>query len=141
MNSGNVSKNENLKQIKSKVDFRKLKCDYFMINLFDIMKKNKTLKIVKFNKKLQKRLNININNYKEYSQLYSLIEIELKLDGNKYDEKNWFIYDKEKEYYHIYFDNSNEEIEKNNSKTQQNSSPIKTIFELSIIKPRNNITS
>ena len=31
------------------------------------MKKNKLLEIIKYNKKLQKRLNININNYIEYS--------------------------------------------------------------------------
>ena len=67
---------------------------------------------MKYNKKLQKRLNININNYKEYSQLYSSIEIELKLSDNIYGE---FINisDEEKEYYHIYFDNSIEEIKRN----------------------------
>ena len=34
------------------------------------MKKNKSFEIMKYNKKLQKRLNININDYKDYSQLY-----------------------------------------------------------------------
>ena len=29
------------------------------------------IEIIKYNKKLQKRLKIEINNYKEYSQLYS----------------------------------------------------------------------
>ena len=33
---------------------------------------------------MQKRLKVNINDYKEYSQLYSSIEIELKLVDNKY---------------------------------------------------------
>ena len=40
---------------------------------------------MKYNKKLQKRLNVNINDYKEYSQLYSSIEIELKVNDNIYD--------------------------------------------------------
>ena len=43
------------------------------------MKKSKSLEIMKYNKRLQKRLNLNINNYKEYSQIYTPIEIELKL--------------------------------------------------------------
>ena len=35
---------------------------------------------MKYNKKIQQRLNLNINDYKNYS----LIEIELKLVDNKY---------------------------------------------------------
>ena len=45
------------------------------------MNKNKSLEIIKYNKKLQKRLNLNIKDYKEYTELYSSIEIELKFDG------------------------------------------------------------
>ena len=33
------------------------------MKVFDIMKKIKSLEIVKINKKLQKRLNLSINNY------------------------------------------------------------------------------
>ena len=62
---------------------------------------------MKYNKKLQKRLNINIDNYNECSK----IEIELKLDDNKYG-KFINIPDKDKEYYHIYFDNYNKEIKR-----------------------------
>ena len=46
------------------------------------MKKNKSLEIKKYNKKLQKRLNLSINDYKEY---YQSIEIELKIVENGYD--------------------------------------------------------
>ena len=67
---------------------------------------------MKYNKKLQKRLNISINDYKEYSQLYSSIEIELKLVDNKYG-KFINISDEDKEYFHIYFGDSNEEIKRN----------------------------
>ena len=72
------------------------------------MKKNKTLEILKYNKKLQKRLNININDYRKSA----IIEIELKLDNDKYAKFSTFIniFKKDKEYYHIYFDNSNKEI-------------------------------
>ncbi len=48
------------------------------------MRKNKPFKIMKYNKKLQKRLNLSINDYKECKQLYASIEIELKFIDNKY---------------------------------------------------------
>ena len=72
MNSGNISK----KGIKSIASFDNIKRDYFLLKLIDIMKKNKYLEI---NKNLQKRLKLAINDYKEYSQLYSDIEIELTI--------------------------------------------------------------
>ena len=102
-----------------------------MIKIFDIIKQNKSLNIVKYNKKLQKRLNLNINDYKEYSELYSSIEIELKLVDNKYD-KFINILDEEKEYYHIYFDNSNEEIKRNYLKEKEKVNKIKIIIDYQV---------
>ena len=53
MNSGNKSKDEKLEQIKSKVNIENIESDYFLIKvLFDIMKKNKSLEITRYNKKL-----------------------------------------------------------------------------------------
>ena len=83
-----------------------------MIKTINFIKKNKLLNITKYNKKFQKRLNININNYKEYSQLYTTIEIELKITNNRYG-KFINIPENQNEYYHIYFDNSKEEIKRN----------------------------
>ena len=102
MNSRNISNKEQLKE--SKV-FENLTSDYFLTKIIDFIKKNKSLEIIKYNKQLQKRLNININDYKEYSEFYSPIEIELKLVDNRYG-KFINISDEVKEYYHIYFDNS-----------------------------------
>ena len=98
MNSKNIYKNE------QKTEFEKLRNDFIFEKIIMFMKRNKSLVIMKYNKKLQKRLNISINDYKEYSE----IEIELKLAYGKYGE---FINipDKDKEYYHIYFDNSNKD--------------------------------
>ena len=107
------------------------------------MKKTKSLTIVKYNKKLQKRMNLNINSYKDYSQLYSLIEIELKFIDDKYKEIErklyniWFkeknntfinILDEEKEYFHIYFDNSKEEIKRNFLNKNEKVNTIKIII-------------
>ena len=66
---------------------------------------------MRYNKKLQKRLNVNIYDYIEFAK----IKIELKLIDNKY---GYFINipKEEKEYYHIYFGNSKEEIKRNKLK-------------------------
>ena len=99
MNSEIISKEETFKQIKSKVDLKNIESDYFLKKIFDIMKKNKSLIILKCNKKLQKRLNISIKDYKDYSHYYSPIELELKLEENEYEKfinlikiKNIFIF-------------------------------------------------
>ena len=96
MNSKNISNEENITQSKSKIIFDNLKSDYFLLKLFNIMKKNKSFEIMKYNKKLQKRLNININDYKDYSQLYSPIEIELKIVDNYIASPFIFISDSDK---------------------------------------------
>ena len=74
MNSRNISKNE------QKKEFENLKSDFIFKKIISFIKRNKSLVIMKYNKKLQKRLNININDYKEYSE----VEIELKLAYGKY---------------------------------------------------------
>ena len=58
----------------------------------------------------------------------SKIEIELKIANNKYGE---FINipKKEKEYYHIYFDNSNEEIKRKYLKKNEKVKMIKIIID------------
>ena len=103
MNFENISNDDKLKEIKS---------DYFVQIIFNIIKKNKSLDIMKYNKKLQNRLNLTIDDYIKFSQLCSSIKIELKLINNKYGT---FINipDREKKYYHIYFGDSKEEIKRN----------------------------
>ena len=112
MSSGNISEFKNLKQIKSKIDHENLKSDYFMANIFGIMKQNKSLEIVRYNKKLQKRLKISINDYKEYSLLTPIV-IELRVSYNKLYNKFINISDEDRKYYHIYIGNSKEEIKRN----------------------------
>ena len=72
--------------------------------------KKRELKTIIYNKCIQKRINININHYKEYSEKFKSIEIEIKPIENKYGR---FINIKEgdEEYYHIYYnDNKKEQI-------------------------------
>ena len=94
MNPGIICKKEKMQQKKSNFDFRNVKSNFILKKIFDIMKKNKSLLIVKYNKEIQNRLNISTKDYKEYCQ----IEIELKLVDNKYG-KFINISNEDKEYY------------------------------------------
>ena len=86
MNSGYLESNNKTRrnQIKSKNKLIKIRCNYFLEKLFNILEKKKSLNIVKYNKNMKKRINININDYKEYLGIYSSIEIEINPIINKY---------------------------------------------------------
>ena len=94
---------------KSKIDlFSQIKSAFILKKLYDIIE-TKKLSIVKYNKNIQNRINVNIKNYKEYLEIYSTIEIEIILIKNKYDD---FINinENEKLYYHTYINDSEVEI-------------------------------
>ena len=86
-----------------------LKCDYFFQKLYDNMPKKKKLEIFKYNKKIQNRLKINIKDYKEYSETFTPIEIEIIPTKDKYG-RFININKNDKLYYHIYFNDDKEEI-------------------------------
>ena len=68
----NIEKPEE-KPIKLKDIFKNLKSDFFLLKIFRNLNKKNALKIVKYNKNFQKRINLNINDYKNYSEIYSSI--------------------------------------------------------------------
>ena len=86
MNSSNelIQGKTESNKIESKDIFKNLKSDYIFKKLFHYLLKRKSLDIIKYNKKLKERINISIKDYKEYSEIYSPIEIEIKLINNKY---------------------------------------------------------
>ena len=116
---------------QKKVSFEKIKSHYFILRIFVHMKKNKLLEIVKNNKKMQKQLNLNLNDYKEYSQLYTPIEMEIKFEEGKFG--NFIkIPDKDKKYYHIYFDNSKEDIKRDFTKYNEKVKVVKIIIDYQV---------
>ena len=107
----NVSKENNKENESAKPNppFESLKSDYFLQKLYDNMTKKKKLEIVKYNKRIQNRINLSVKNYKEYSEAFTPIEIEIILTKDKYG-KFININENDKLYYHIYFNDNKEEI-------------------------------
>ena len=107
---------------------KKLKSDYFIQKFFDYIPEKKSLEIIKYNKDIQKRIKININNYKAY---YLLIEIEIIPVKDKYGE---FIKIKEnKKYYHIYFnDDKTKEIKRTSLNENDKVSKINIIIDYQV---------
>ena len=71
MENDNVSKNEieKINPIESKVDLENVKSKHILKQIFDYVPKIKSLKIIKYNKKMQKDLNLDYKEYIETSQL------------------------------------------------------------------------
>ena len=108
-----ISKNHTKEyQIRTVAKYECIKTEFFLVKVFNNLGKKKLLNMVKYNKKIKEKINININDYKECSEKYSSIEIEIKPVINKYGK---FINIKKEEeiFYHIYFNNSEEEIKRN----------------------------
>ena len=109
--------------------FKNLKSDYFLQKLFENILEKKSLDIIKYNNNIKHR--ISIKDYKEYSEIYSSIEIEIKPANNQYG--NFINIDKENEiYYHIYFNNDKEEVKRNYINDDENIEKIKIIIDYQI---------
>ena len=99
------------KLIVANNQLKKVKSDYFIQKFFGYMPKRKLLETVRYNKSIQKRINININHYKVYSEKYSSIELDIIPIKGKYD-KFINIKEEDKKYFHIHFnDNKKKEIQ------------------------------
>ena len=136
MDSFNVLNKEKIEvnKMKSKDIFENLKSDYFLQKLFNILLKKKSLDIIKYNKNIKNRIKINIQDYKEYSELYSSIEIEIKPVEDEWEEYDKFIHinEENKIYYHIYFNDNKKEIKRNYFKENDKIKTIKIIIDYQI---------
>ena len=131
MESNNLMSKDKIRQIKSADKYENIKSDYFLQLLFSYLEKKKLLNIVKYNKNIKKRININNNNYKEYIEKYSSIELEIKPTNFKYCK---FINIKKEDeiYYHIYLNNNKEEIKRGNINIDEEFKMIKIIIDYQI---------
>ena len=93
------------KLIAANNQLKKVKSDYFIQKFFGYMPKRKSLETVRYNKSIQKRINININHYKAYSEEYSSIELDIIPMKGEYGE--FININKEdKKFIHIYFNDN-----------------------------------
>ena len=103
----NVSKENNKENESAKPNpiLENIKSRYILSKIYNNMTIKKKLEIVKYNKKVQNRLNLSVNDYKECCK----IEIEIIPTKGKYGE---FINidENDKLYYHIYFNDNKKEI-------------------------------
>ena len=103
-----ISKNKNHQNnISNNISniLKNIKSNYILSKIYDNIQKRKYLEIVKYNKKMQNRLNLSIKDYEIYTQ----IEIEIIPCKEKYG-KFINIKENDKLYYNIYFNDNKEEI-------------------------------
>ena len=112
---------------------RKLKSDYFIQKFFGYMPERKSLETIRYNKSIQKRINININHYKLYSETKTSIELDIiPIMKRRYD-KFINIAEEDKKYFHIYFnDNKKKEIENISLNIDDNVCKISIIIDYQI---------
>ena len=101
-----------------------VKSKYILQEIFSNLQENKLLDIIKYNKKIQEKLQKDIKDYKTYGEII----IEIIPINNR--DKNYFInYAEEHKYYHIYFNDENEEKKRNYFTKNENISKIKIIID------------
>ena len=61
-----------------------IKSKYILSKIYDNMTKKKKLEIVKYNKNIQNRINLSVKSYKDYSDTFTPIEIEIIPTKGKY---------------------------------------------------------
>ena len=126
----NVSKENNKENESAKPNpiIDNIKSRYILSKIYDIMPKKKKLEIVKYNKRIQNRLNLDVKDYKEYFE----IEVEILPIKGEYGR---FIYidENDKLYYHIYFNDNKEEIKnKYEIKEEDKVTKIKIIIDYQV---------
>ena len=97
--------NEENESAKPNPIIENIKSRYILSKIYNNMTIKKKLEIVKYNKRVQNRLNLDVNDYKENCD----IEIEIIPTKDKYG-KFININENDKLFYHIYFNDNKEEI-------------------------------
>jgi surface protein len=108
-----------LNNIKSKLILHKV---------FEKLRLNKKLNIIKYNKILQKRVGIEIKDYKDYSQIEIVIIPQQKIYGRFIN----FLNTESKSYYHICLNDNEREIKKDSITKSDNAKKIRIIIDREI---------
>ena len=111
------------------IGLKNIKSVYFIQKIFVHFGKVKSLLIVNYNKKLQNLLKFNFNDYKDYSELFSPIEIELTVAKDKHGQ---FINIENDNYFHVYFNDNKKEQKKDKIDENEKVNKIKVIIDYQI---------
>ena len=84
-------KNGNIKQKNKNNILNKIRNNYILKKIYLHLHEKRALEFLKYNKKLNQRLNIELNDYKKYFETYTTIEIEIIPALNQYGNRR-FIY-------------------------------------------------
>ena len=103
--SNKVEEQGQSKLIVANNQLKNVKSDYFIQKFFGYMTKRKSLETIRYNKSIQKRIDININHYKAYSETKTSIELDIIPMKGKYG-KFININEEDKKYLHIYFNDN-----------------------------------
>ena len=82
--SSKVEEQGQSKLIISNNQLRTVKSDYFIQKFFGYMSERKSLETIRYNKSIQKRMHININHYKAFSETKTSIELDIIPMKGKY---------------------------------------------------------
>ena len=123
-----VEKQGQSKLIDSNNQLKNVKSHYIIQLIFEYMTERKYLEVIRYNKSIQKRIDININHY----IVKTSIELDIIPMKDKYG-KFININEEDKKYFHIYFnDNKKKEIENTLLNKDDNVSKISIIIDYQI---------
>ena len=75
MEYNSISNNENRNFLIN--NLKKIKSNYILSKIYYNISKKKSLEIIKYNNKVQNRLNLSIKDYKNYYETFTPIELEI----------------------------------------------------------------
>ena len=113
-------------KIKPKKFIEKIKSKYILKQILDNLNKRIFLNIIKYNKYSQKKLNISIKDYKNYS------EIEIEVIPKGFGKFINFNEEDDEQYYHIYFDDDKYEKRRNYIERGEEVKKIKIIIDYQV---------
>ena len=103
----------------------KIKYKYVILKIFENLKEVKYLKIIKYNKKILRKLNIEKNYFKEFSETKTPIEIQLIPFKEKFGKFINHPDENDMKYFHIFFNDINIEKKRNYLYENENVKNIK----------------
>ena len=106
----------------------KIRSNYMLKRIFSHLSTTRLLDTIRYNKKLQNKLNKDINDYKKYLQ----IEIEIIPFKNIYGNFINIPNQNDENYYHIYFDDNKEEIKRHYINQSDNVNKITIVIDYEI---------